>query len=262
LAAEEKRTFKLGICDWSIGRCQDPSALELAARAGLDGVEVSFNGGPSFDLREGTVRDQYRAAAEKHRVEICSLAMGVLNRVPYASDPRAPRWVEESIGVMEKMGVRVILLAFFSAGDIKGDRELQANVIRNLKKVAPRAEKAGVTLGLESWLNAEEHMRILDAVDSEAVKVYYDVYNMAQRGYNISKEIRQLENRICRFHMKEGNNRLLGQGIVDFPKVRDAIAAIGYRGWLVMEGATVKNRSAVECHRDNQRYLRSLFSAS
>jgi hypothetical protein len=37
-----------------------------------------------------------------------------------------------------------------------------------LKKVAPKAEKNGVVLGVESWMNAEEHIRIVDEVASPA----------------------------------------------------------------------------------------------
>jgi hypothetical protein len=33
-----------------------------------------------------------------------------------------------------------------------------------LKEVAPKAEKAGVTLGVESWLRAEDSLCIIDRV--------------------------------------------------------------------------------------------------
>jgi sugar phosphate isomerase/epimerase len=63
---------------------------------------------------------------------------------------------------------------------------------RRLREVAPKAEKAGVILGVESSLSAEDNMRIIDRVGSPAVKVYYDVANSTERGYDIGKEIRWL----------------------------------------------------------------------
>lgn len=259
LAAEKKQRFKIGACDWSIGRRQDIAALELARQIGLDGVEVSFDGPPKPDLREEAVRRDYLAAAKKQGVEICSMAMGSLNGVPYATDPRAEAWVEESIDVMVKLGGRLTLVPFFSRGEIKGDEKLQQSVIAKLKKVAPRAEKAGVVLALENSLSADENRRILDAVGSPAVKVYYDVSNSIRRGYDIYREIPQLGDRIGQFHMKEKGS-LLGQGMVDYRKVREAIDKIGYRGWLVIEGAVVKGRSVADCYRDNLKFLRSIFS--
>ena len=132
-------------------------------------------------------------------------------------------------------------------------------MIRRLKKIAPQAEKAGVVLGVESRLNAEDHMRIVEEVASPAVQVYYDVANMNQQVYDIYKEIRQLgKDRICQFHMKE-NGFLLGQGRIDFPRVKEAIDEIGYEGWLIIESATVRDKSLVECYQHNQKYLRSIF---
>ncbi len=258
LLADQTREFPIGACDWSLGKGQKLEALELAEQIGLDGVEVSFNGGPVNDLRQEDVRQTYLAEARRRNVQICSLAMGVLNRVPYASDPQAEAWVAESIDVMAKMNVRMMLLAFFFEGDIKGDAALQAAVVERLKRIAPKAEKAGVVFGLETTLNADEHIRILDAVGSPAVKVYYDVSNMLRRGNDIYKEIPRLGDRICRIHMKE-KDCLLGQGEVDFPGVRKAMDKIGYRDWLVIESATVKGRPVADCYRDNVKYLRSIF---
>ena len=259
-AADTPRPFKIGACDWSIGRGGQLGALELAKQIGLDGVQVSFSKpGGQYDLRKEDVRRQYQQAAEKHGVEIASLAMGVLNNVPYSSDRDAERWVEECIEVMPKLRQKIVLLAFFGRGDIKGKPELQEEVIRRLKKVAPRAEQAGVVLGLETWLSADEHLRILDAVGSPAVQVYYDTANMEKQGYDIYKEIRQLgRQRICEFHCKE-NGFLLGEGRVDFREVKNAMDDIGYSGWLVIESAVGKGKSVPDSYVRNQKYLRSVF---
>ncbi len=116
-----------------------------------------------------------------------------------------------------------------------------------------------MVLGIESWLNADEHLRILDAVGSPNVQVYYDVANMEQRGYDIYREIRQLgSERICQIHAKE-NGHLLGQGKVDFVRVKAALDEIDWSGWLVMEAATVSGTPLEDCYRQNQQYLRSVF---
>jgi sugar phosphate isomerase/epimerase len=183
-----------------------------------------------------------------------------LNNIPYATMEPTEQWVLDCIDVMEKMGQKVVLLAFFGKGDINGKPELQAKVIEKLKRAAPRAEKAGVILGIESWMNAADHLRIIDAVGSPAVQVWYDVANSEKMGYDIYKEIRQIgKERICQFHMKE-NDSLLGQGRIDFKKVKEAIDDIGWGGWLIIEGATVKEKSLQECYVHNLKYLRSVFA--
>jgi L-ribulose-5-phosphate 3-epimerase len=265
MAADRQRDatppkYLLGACDWSLGKRQDPAAFAVAREIGLDGVEVSFGEpGSSHDLRDAEVLAAYRKAAEDNQQKFASLAMGLLNSIPYASDPRTEAWVADVVDVMPRVGVNVCLLAFFGNGDIQGDREKQDEVIRRLKRVAPKAEKAGVVLGIESWMNADEHLRIVDAVASPAVRVYYDVANMTERGYDVPGEIRRLGTKyICQIHMKENGN-LLGRGKVDFPRVKEAIEDIGYTGWLILEGATVGGKSLVECYQENRRFLRELF---
>jgi L-ribulose-5-phosphate 3-epimerase len=259
-AADPKRLFKIGACDWSLGHRQDLAALDVAKEIGLDGVEVSFGEvDAKYDLRKPEVRQEYRETCKKLGVEVASLAMGVLNQKPYATDPESEQWVADCVEVMPKMDQRVVLLAFFGNGDIKDKPDAQREVVRRLKKVAPKAEKAGVVLGVESTLNADEHLRILDAVGSPAVQVYYDVANMHYAGYDIYKEIRQIgRERICQIHAKE-SRVLLGKGPIDFPKVKAALDDIGWTGWLVIEGATERGRSLVDCYKDNQKYLRSVF---
>ena len=45
LAAPEKRRFKIGACDWSIGQMANPKAFAVAKQIGLDGVQVSLSSG-------------------------------------------------------------------------------------------------------------------------------------------------------------------------------------------------------------------------
>ena len=262
LLAEEPRAFPLGICDWTLGRSYDPSVFSLAKEIGLDGVQVSFGAEDvAHDLRTAAARDEFARAAQQHGLQICSLGMGILNDVPYADDERAERWVAESIEVAGHMRLnpRIVLLAFFGKGDLRDDPARQNRVIQRLKRIGPAAERAGVVLGLESWLNVDDHLRILDAVASPALLVYYDVANMTERGYDVVAEVRRLgRDRICQIHAKENGN-LLGQGNVDFRQLKRVLDEIGWHGWLVIEGATTAGRSLVDCQRLNQQYLRSLF---
>jgi L-ribulose-5-phosphate 3-epimerase len=261
LADEKKPRFKIGACDWSIGRRQKLEALDLAKTIGLDGVQISFDDiGTPTDLRSEQARNEYQQRAKRLGIEIASLAMGTLNEHPYASEERTEQWVLDCIDTMHKMEQKVVLIAFFGKGDINGKPDLQAKVTEKFKRAAPLAEKAGVILGIESWMNAADHLRMIDAIGSPAVQVWYDVANSEKMGYDIYKEIREIgKERICQFHMKE-NASLLGQGRIDFKKLKEAIDAIGWGGWLIIEGATVKEKTLEECYVHNQKYLRSIFT--
>lgn len=259
LAAPSQRRFKIGACDWSIGKMCDPGAFELAKEIGLDGVQVSLGTlANNMQLRQPEMQRKYKEAAAQAGRQIASLAIGELNSIPYKSDPRTVEWVSDSIDVCQALGVRTVLLAFFSNDDLRGDKAGVDEVVKRLKAVAPKAEKAGVALGIESWLSAEQHLDILDRVGSKAVQVYYDVCNSNDMGYDIYKEIRRLGKRICEFHAKE-NGALLGQGKVDFQKVRAALDDIGYTGWIQIEGAVPAGKPMLESYQANCQFMRKIF---
>lgn len=251
--------FRIGACDWSIGPAGDVSSFAVAKQIGLDGVQVSLNTNADHEhLRRADVQRTFREAAKQAEVGFSGLAIGLLNEIPYKSDPRTEQWVQDSVDVAKALGVQNVLLAFFSNNDLRNDKKGTRVVIDRLKAVAPKAERAGVVLGIESWLSAPEHLAIIDAVGSPAVKVYYDVCNSSVRGYDIFKEIRELgKDRICEFHLKE-NGFLLNKGKVDLVKVRQALDDIGYSGWLQIEGAVPPGKPMLESYLENNRTVRSL----
>jgi sugar phosphate isomerase/epimerase len=237
----------------------DPAAFEVAKQIGLDGVQVSLGtAADDMRLRKPEVQQQYKAAARQAGLQVASLAIGELNNIPYKSDPRTIAWVSDSIDVCQALGVNVVLLAFFSNDDLRGDKAGTDEVVRRLKAVAPKAEQAGVVLGIESWLSADDHLEILDSVGSKSIQVYYDVCNSNDRGYDIYKEIRKLGKRICEFHAKE-NGSLLGQGKVDFHKVRAALDDIDYRGWVQIEGAVPQGAQMLPSYQANCKFMRGIL---
>ncbi|MDO1448439.1 sugar phosphate isomerase/epimerase family protein [Rhodocytophaga aerolata] len=258
-----KSRFNIGACDWSIQKANSVEAMELASRIGLDGVQLSLGTVDNdMHLRRKDMQEAYKAAGKKHGVRIGGLAIGELNNIPYKSDPRTEAWVSDSIDVAKAIGVKTVLLAFFHKGDLKNDPEGQKVVIERLRKVAPKAEKQGIILGIESWLSAQEHVDIIQAVGSKNVQVYYDVANSHQMGYNIYEEIRWLgKNQICEIHAKE-NGYLLGQGKIDFKEVRKAIDDIGYTGWVQIEGAIPEKKEVLESYQQNNQFLRGIFPES
>jgi sugar phosphate isomerase/epimerase len=246
--------FKIGACDWTLGKKTNPEALEVAKRLGLDGIMVDMGDPRSgFPLLQPPLQKEYLNRAKELGVEIASLALGILNQLPYKSDPRAQQWVADSLEVSRAFGTRVVLLAFFGQGDLKNDKKGTEVVTQRLKEIAPKAEKAGVVLGVESWLSAEEHMAILDNVGSSTVQVYYDMGNSHKMGYDIYKEIRFLGWHICEFHAKDYDG-IFGKGTINFPEVRRAMDDIRYSGWMHIESG--RNEEDIGY---NGRYLRGIF---
>ena len=255
---ESRRPFKIGICDWDLHATGDPKSFALAKELGLDGVEVSYNPEGEFSLSQTKNRELFLETAEKESVVISSLAMGILNNVPLSTAEPTEGWVADCIDAMAAMKVKNVLLAFFGNGDIKDNVEDRNKAIEKLKRLALKAEQKKVVLGVESYLNAKEHLDMLQKIGNDSVKIYYDLQNMRTKEYPIYDDMEQLlkEKAICQLHCKEYDARL-GQGKIDFLKVRNLVEKYDYQDWLVIESSVTGDWK--ESHKSNVAYLRKTF---
>lgn len=283
--------LKIGICDWNLGPVSDPTLIPKAKNAHVDGIQVSIGNRPDhLPLRQRAVRDKYRELGRKHDISFPSIAAGsILNQIPLKFEPQSAVYVIDAIEAAEALGASTILLAFFGAGDLrlrndqgdfvevgegpfnvyKLDTTGVQRVVETLRQIVPRAEEAGVVIGLENTLTAEQNLDLIEAVGSDAVQVYYDVGNSRAYGYDVPGEIRLLgRDRICEMHLKETlslqgqKSRLLGapeNGGVNFEEVVEACQDIEYNNWFVLETGGREERF-LEDTRANVSFVRRHFS--
>jgi sugar phosphate isomerase/epimerase len=258
--------LKVGAPDWNLGLEARPEAVELARSIGFDGVQISLGHSPDakdppahLPVGEPDVLAGYLAESGRSHFPIASTCVEILHRNYLKNDPLGKKWVAESIPLTKKLGARVILLPFFGNGALK-TREEMDYVADFLKEMGPDAEKTGVILGLENTISAEDNARILDRAHSRAVLVYYDVGNSFNNGFDIYREIGWLgRDRICEIHLKD-NPHLLGQGKIDFPRVIEAVVAIGFAGWAQLETVAPSGDIRKDM-KTNLDYVRGLLAA-
>jgi len=258
-AEESQKSYKLSICDWNVyGHAAKPTAFSVAKELGFQGVQVSYQPDGEFSLSQKENCQLFLEEARKAEMGISSLALGILNGRPLATDPDAEGWVSDCMDAMIAMNAKNVLMAFFSGGELKDKPDAQKSVVEKLKRLAPKAEKHGLTLSIESYLNAEEHLRMLDAIGSDAIKVYYDFQNMANMGYDIFEDMPVLgkKNLISEVHLKDDTHRLEDSPL-NYPKIHDALEKVGYRGWVTVESAVVGDWK--ESQRANAAYAKKIF---
>lgn len=238
--------------------------LDQAAAAGLAGVEVNV-GPPGDRLRIADLehRRELKGAMGATGLPICSLMMALYNECPLASDPRAPAWLDQSIDAAADLGAKVILIAFFGNGDLlDGQGQVKEAdvdaVVKRLQAAAPRAQAAGVVLGIENYLDAGQNLEILERVNHPAVQVYYDVFNTGvTRGHDVPAEIRKLGSRIAQFHFKN-DRKFLDAGPLDYRAISQAMRDINYQGWVILETSSPTGDAVADARRNGE-YARSLF---
>lgn len=254
-----------GVCDWSIDGSLKPEALATAKAIGLDGIEISA-GTPRdvLEIADPALQEKYKAAMAETGLTICSVAMGLLNQAPLATDPRGPAWLEQTIDGAKALGAKTILMAFFGDGDLldKNDKlkmDMVDAAAARIKAAAPRAKDAGITLAVENTLSGRDNLLLLEKIGDPSVRVYYDVGNSTYHDYDVTAEIRELKDRICQIHFKDGKH-YLGKGEVDLAACVKAIQDINYAGWIVLE-TSKPSGDIVADFKTNLAYSKKLFSA-
>jgi L-ribulose-5-phosphate 3-epimerase len=229
--------LKIGITDWNLHLSSKVDAVEAAGRLRFDGVQVSLGRKPidgKLPLDDRVVQQQYLTASKIQKIPIDGTCLDILHTNYLKNDKLGAKWVADSIPITKNLDARVILLPFFGKGALATQAEMDY-VGDVLREIAPEAEKAGVILGLEDTISAEDNARIMERSKSAAVLTYYDVGNSTQGGFDVVKEIRWLgKDRICQFHLKD-NPHYLGEGKIEFPPILKTIEDIGFKGFANLE---------------------------
>ena len=234
-----RASWKIGICDWDLRATGQPSSFALAKELGFEGVQVTYQPEGADSLADNANRTKFLEAAKESGVGIASFCIGLLNNRPLATTPEAERWVEECVETMVAMNIDQTLIPFFAKADIYENKEQLPVIIDKFKRVAPVAAKNKKKLAIESYLSAEDLLKVIDTIGSNAVTVYYDVCNSLNKSYDIYQEMELLgKNKlISQIHFKEDRRRL-GEGDINFTRVCEILDKTGYDGWVVVESST------------------------
>jgi sugar phosphate isomerase/epimerase len=263
-AGPRPQPVRVGMTDWNLGQRGDISKIALAREIGLDGIQVSVqyptDGTPT--LRDPKTQAAFKRAALDNGIQICSLAIGSpgRSRLPLHTNPAAAILLVEAIEVAHNLGTNNILLPIL--GDSHIDMTSQAQVdafVAMMKEVARYAERYEVVVGLEDWIPAADNLKLLDAIGSDYIAVYYDAHNLTKRVSDVYAEPKMLGRRINQIHVKNGNERLATPGgQIDWPRMAREFYDIGYRGWYVLETPS-PTKDVVADTRANIEYVRQTF---
>ena len=237
--------------------------LELCKDAGFEGVELNY--ALEGELSPQASDDDLRAVGRLVRESglkvsgLCSFLFW-----PYALTHDDPQRRQRGLELALKMIAAAPLLGTENLLVVPGATYVpwiendppvphdvcDARAKAAVRKLIPAAEKAGVYLNIENiFLNGylhspQEMTAFVDGFQSERVCVHFDTGNISL--YHFPEHwIPLLGRRIRNIHLKEYSKKVhefnlhtfrpLLDGTTNWPAVLDALAAVGYRGYLTFE---------------------------
>lgn len=230
--------LRIGIMDGIVGHASQPESVDAAADLGLAGVQVTLgkpDASGQLTLSNPELQKRFREAAKRREIALPNTYLDVLHTDCLKDNSAAAlRWIQQGLTITKALGADILMLVFFGHCAIEKEPE-QKVVIAPLREACRMAQDAGIVLGFENTISAKDNLAILQAVDSPALKVWYDIGNSTNIGhFNVPEEIRLLgRERICAFHIKDKS--YLDTGAVPVRGALQAIRDINFKGFAMLE---------------------------
>lgn len=217
--------------------------FKLQQELGYDGMELIS---PS-DLNV----DEVRRASEQTGMPVHGLVDMKHWDIRLSSPDAAQR--DEGVAILQQAlrdakafgGDSVLLVPGKVGGNDETHDQVWQRSIVEIRKVLPLASKLGVRVLIENVWNGfcetpEEMRDYLDEISSPWVGAYFDIGNCRKFGTS-EAWVRTLGNRIVKLDCKDWGDTegfcKIGDGDVNWPGVRLALAEIGFTGWCTAEVA-------------------------
>jgi D-psicose/D-tagatose/L-ribulose 3-epimerase len=231
---------------WTGGGTQDEleRAMDRSAECGYRLIEFAYLRPEKFDL------DRMARKAQSLELEV-AVTMGLPASADISSeDPAVVRAGEEllanAVKAVRDIGGQklggILYSAHMKYASMPTDRG-RKNSIAAMGRTAEVAKAAGVELVLEivnrfetNLLNTTaQGLHYLDAVGSDAVRLHLDTFHMNIEEASPAAAIRLAGDRLGYFHIGESNRGYLGDGVIDFDRIFDALLDIGYQRDITFE---------------------------
>jgi L-ribulose-5-phosphate 3-epimerase len=267
--AQQDNRYRVSVCDWMMLKRQKLGEFALARTVGADGVEVDMGPLGKRVLFENKLRDPAQAARFRHvadslGLEISSMAMSGFFAQSFLQRDNYEDLIADCLSTMKLMGTRVAFLPLGGSGqEWPTDPKLYAQMVERLHRVGEMAKAQGCVIGIRTAKDAKFDKKLLKKVDSEGIKIYYNLQDALDQQRDVCKDLKKLgAKNIIQIHASntDGKN-LRDDPEVNMPAIKATLDKMGWKGWLVVERSrdASKVRNVKYNFTNNVTYLHEIF---
>jgi sugar phosphate isomerase/epimerase len=263
-----------------------PEAIRRIGRLGFDGVEILADA-PHL-LPDWGARDQAAVAEalKSSRLGLSNVNVNTakfLDRLPPGSPRFGPTFIDpdpkrrgrrlgqvlDAVAQTAVLGGEVLCVCSGPRTPGVDDAEAWRLLLAGLEPVAALAEAKRVRVGIEyepGFLvgDADATQRLLADLKSDRFGVNLDLGHAVVCGEDPARTVERFGDRIWNCHIEDirdrvHHHRVIGEGDIDFGRIRRALDGIGYTRYLTLELYTCADRPD-EAGRASLAALRTLFA--
>ena len=239
----DRDRYRVAACDWMMLKRQKIGEFKLAREIGADGVEMDMGPlgqRPMFDnkLRDEHFQQLFRHTADSIGVKVPSMAMSGFFAQSFLKRENYRDLINDCLQSMDVMGAKVAFLPLGGSGnEWKEEGEARTELVRRLHEVGEMARLAGKVIAIRTQLSARANIKLLKEVDSEGIKIYYNLQDAVDNGRDPAKELKKLgAKRVVQIHASLTDSVTLDEDPrIDMYRVKKALDKMKWSGWLVVE---------------------------
>lgn len=150
------------------------------------------------------------------------------------------RLLNEIVLRAKEVGASCVEIPFVDNSSLNSEDKIK-NAIEVLQKSLDYADELNMLLALETDLDPEKQVQLVEKINHDALRLNYDIGNSASLGYDPIVELDAYGELIANVHIKDrvlgGSTVPLGEGSADIPKVLQHLSQIGYQGDFILQAA-------------------------
>ena len=245
-----KNDIQIGICLWCIPE-KGINKIKCASDMGYKGIVLeqgSIDSGfllSTKDNQRELIEEAYKYNIEFPTLavnEFCKTGMNIAKNYEIVKEI-----FRVTFDIAISMDIKTLQLPSFVKGFIRSEEEL-LNTAKCLKYICEMTKDTGIIVGTENGLSAEDNLRLLEMVNENHLKVYFDTANpywISGRQY-APEILEKVKEHVCEVHLKDvgiidDSDKLqfvpLGKGVVDIEESIKILKKMNYCGWVHNENS-------------------------
>lgn len=264
-----QQRYQIGVCDWMVLKRQKLGEFKLAKELACDGIEMDMGGLGNRNSFDNKMRDPKMVSLFKHTADSFGIKVGAVAMSGFYGQSFAKkeswRWlIQDCLNTMDAMGAKVAFLPLGGCGNNWTDSlQLRRQIVWRLHEIGEMAKARGMVIGIDTPLDAEGNIKLLDEINSDGIKIFYKFQTAIENKRDIAKEIKTLgKDRICAIHASNTDGVWLrNDKAVKMKKIKKALDKAGWSGWLFVERSRDVNqvRNVKKNYGENVKYLKEIM---
>lgn len=264
-----QQRYQIGVCDWMVLKRQKLGEFKLAKELGCDGIEMDMGGLGNRNSFDNKMRDPKMICLFKHTADSFGIKVGAVAMSGFYGQSFAKkeswRWlIQDCLNTMNAMGAKVAFLPLGGCSNNWTDSlQLRRQIVWRLHEIGEMAKARGMVIGIDTPLDAEGNIKLLDEINSDGIKIFYKFQTAIENKRDIAKEIKTLgKDRICAIHASNTDGVWLrNDKAVKMKKIKKALDKAGWSGWLFVERSRDVNqvRNVKKNYGENVKYLKEIM---